>query len=174
MNKISRIRNPFPKINKTLLFFVLLLPFGRGVGQLYAQEVISSNGGSYKGSAVQVDWTIGEPVISTLTSGTNILTQGFHQSNLTVTAVDQPAISPITLKVYPNPVSEQLLLETGKGEKQRFSLKLFDITGKLLLQQAVKQSVETVNMQVYVPGNYLLMVFAEDGRPIQTFKVVKD
>lgn len=174
MNKISRIRNPFPKIIKPLLFFVLLLLFGSGVVQLNAQEVISSNGGSYKGSVVQLDWTIGEPVIATLISGTNTLTQGFHQSNLTVTAVDQMATSTITLKVYPNPVSEQLVLETRKGEKQRLSLKLFDITGKLLYQQAVKQPVETVNMQVYVPGNYLLRVFAEDGIPLQTFKVVKD
>jgi len=174
MNKISRIRNPFPKTNKPLLFFVLLFLFGQGVEQLNAQEVISSNGGTYKGSTVQLDWTIGEPVIATLTSGTNTLTQGFHQSNLTVTAVDQMAISSITLRVYPNPVSEQLVLETGKGEKQRLSLKLFDITGKLIYQQAVEQPVETVNMQVYVSGHYLLRVFAEDGIPLQTFKVVKD
>jgi hypothetical protein len=174
MNKISKIQTPFPKTNKTLLFFVLLLLFGRGVGQLHAQEVISSNGGSYKGAVVQLDWTIGEPVIATLTSGTNVLTQGFHQSNLTVTALDQLANSTITLKVYPNPVSEQLLLETVKGEKQRFSLKLFDITGKLLYQQAVIQSVETINMQVYVPGNYLLRVCSEDETPIQTFKIIKN
>lgn len=174
MNKISRIRNPFPTTNKPLLFFVLLLLFGPGVVQLNAQEIISSNCGSYKGSTVQLDWTIGEPVIATLTSGTNILTQGFHQSNLTVTAIDKMAISTITLKVYPNPVSDQMVLETCKGDKQQLSLKLFNITGKLLYQQTVKQPVETVNMQVYVPGNYLLIVFAEDGAPVQTFKVVKD
>ncbi len=46
----------------------------------YSQSVISTAGKSATGTNVQLSWTIGEPVIKTLTGSGVILTQGFQQS----------------------------------------------------------------------------------------------
>lgn len=144
------------------------------ISPIHAQEVLSSGGSTYKGSTVQLDWTVGEPIVETITSGSGALTQGFHQGNLTVTAIDQIALGGIQLKVYPNPVSDQLMIDSEKKETKNLSFMLYNVAGQLLLQKLIEQPVETVNMQVYVPGNYLLKVCTENSTPIQTFKIVKN
>ena len=46
-----------------------------------AQEVISTQGESYSNASASIDFTIGEVIINTETAGTNVITQGFHQTN---------------------------------------------------------------------------------------------
>jgi len=164
--KYKIVSNSFP-----LLAFIVLCLVG---AQTKAQEVISSNGGSFKGAMVQLDWTIGETVTETFQSDGKILTQGFHQSNLTVTAVDQIASGGIHLKVYPNPVFDQLILEMGKREVNGFEFELFDLSGKLLLQKEIEQPAENIDMRIYRSGSYFLRVSAKGESPIQTFKIIKE
>lgn len=151
----------------------MLLLFFQGMLMATAQEVISTCGASNKNTTHQLDWTIGEPVIETFVSGANTLTQGFQQSNLTVTAIGQVAQSGITLKVYPNPVPDVLIIERMGDVSQNINLKLFDVSGKLLIQQKMEHNTETLNMQVFRSGNYLLGVFSKTGIPLQSFKIIK-
>lgn len=139
----------------------------------YAQEIISTNGDSYSNASAQLSWTIGEPVIETFASGANTLTQGFQQSNLTVTAIDLITQSGITLKVYPNPVPDVLIIERMGDVSQSINLKLFDISGKLLIQEKMEHNTQTLNMQVFRSGNYLLGIYSDTGVPLQSFKVSK-
>jgi membrane-bound inhibitor of C-type lysozyme len=50
-----------------------------------AQQVVASSGNSATAGGYTVAWTLGEPVIETLSGSNNILTQGMHQTNLVVT-----------------------------------------------------------------------------------------
>ncbi|HNW51355.1 MAG TPA: T9SS type A sorting domain-containing protein [Prolixibacteraceae bacterium] len=172
MKRKLAIRFFMLKKSRLLLIFSLF-PF-LGISEVLAQEVLSSGGSTYKGSTVQLDWTVGEPIVETISSGSGALTQGFHQGNLTVTAIDQMTLGGIQLKVYPNPVSDQLMIGTEEKEMKNLSFMLYNVTGQLLLQKVIEQPVETVNMQAYVPGNYLLKVCSENSTPIQTFKIVKN
>jgi hypothetical protein len=158
---------------KNFLVVVFLLSF-YGVFTANAQEVISSGGGSGISSTHQLDWTIGEPVIETFVSGTNTLTQGFQQSNLIVTEIDQLTIVGIKLKVYPNPVSDFLIIENKSDNMTNFRLRLFDVTGKLLLEKDADQNIENLNMQPYRSGSYLLRIYSANETPLQTIKVVKN
>lgn len=142
--------------------------------QTKAQVVISSNGGSFKGATVQLDWTIGEPVTETFQSEGKILTQGFHQSKLTVSAVDQIALGGIQLKVFPNPVSDQLILEMEKREVKRFEIELCELSGKLLLQKETEQPNEIIDMKIYRSGCYFLRIRIKGESTIQTFKIIKE
>jgi hypothetical protein len=150
------------------LFLLLLINF------CSAQEVISAAGMSAENGGYQLSWTVGEPVIKTVTNGTSTLTQGFHQSKLTITAIDQLAIGELELNVYPNPFSEELTIEMVKNEQSMgIKLVVYDITGKQLLQSEIGHQIEKIAMQSYPSGNYLLRFFSEKMVPIQTFKVVK-
>ena len=154
---------------KTSFFPILFLLFFVHYG--IAQEVISSSGSSFENSDARLSWTLGEPVIETFTSDQSVLTQGFQQSKLTVTAINQISDNSIRIKVYPNPVTSQLTIETGKNEKFNFSL--IDLNGKVLIKKEVKEFVETVDMQAFIPGSYFLTVFSNNGKQLQTFKVIK-
>jgi hypothetical protein len=156
-------------MNKTpflLALFLLLLS-----NYICAQEVISSSGSSFQNSTNQLSWTIGEPVIETFSAGQSVITQGFQQSKLTVTAIDQITENLYGLKVYPNPVSSELTIEVSDVKK--FNLSLFDLNGKLLIQKEVEKSVETVDMLNFIPGSYFLTVCSGSGKHLQTFKVIK-
>ncbi len=72
---------------------------------VYAQEVVSTAGSHGETTAGSLSWTVGEPVIETITDGTNTLTQGFQQSKLTVTAINDLKFPGIELSVYPNPTN---------------------------------------------------------------------
>jgi hypothetical protein len=71
---------------KTLILFALYMIF---VPPAYSQEVISNAGEHYENDNGSISWTIGEPVIETLGSSNNYLTQGFHQPNAVVPTLGQ-------------------------------------------------------------------------------------
>ncbi len=95
-------------------------------GNLQAQKVVSANGGTATAAGTQVSWTIGEPITATVTDGTTTLTQGFHQTKLTVTAVDDIQIAGLEIKVYPNPTSDYVTVHFSKVVEKPTYL-LFDL-----------------------------------------------
>ena len=67
-----------PLVNATKFISVLIICVITTTISI-AQEVISTTGEHYENSNGSISWTIGEPVIETLGSNNNYLTQGFHQ-----------------------------------------------------------------------------------------------
>ncbi len=158
---------------KTGLVSFFLVLFLSGSMSSAGQSVISSAGASASGGGVQLSWTVGEPVIATLAAGGHILTQGFHQSKLTITALEPIAFPGLELTVYPNPVSSTLRLDiTGERPEELF-LSLFNMEGKALLTRPVEALPELINMELYTPGSYLLKVYRGQGQSLGTFTIVK-
>ena len=147
---------------------------------IQAQEVVSTAGSYGETTSGSLSWTVGEPVIETITDGTNTLTQGFQQSKLTVTAINDLEIPGIELSVYPNPTNSFLSIEV-KADKQRdLLLSLFDINGRLILQKKMSGNKQTINMQNYKPATYILQVMqAKDSNRkdamhcVSTFRIIK-
>ena len=137
-----------------------------------SQEVVSSAGETQTISGIEISWTIGEPVIETISSGSTVLTQGFHQSKLTVTAIDDVLISDFELKVYPNPTSEFVIIFANNPE-DKSSYSLFDLNGKLLENKIISTSETRVNLKNYASGTYLLKLQYNSGQPLRTYKIVK-
>ena len=158
---------------KRKVFYIIIVLFIFAVSTVTAQQVISSAGGSAVGTGVQLSWTIGEPVIETFTGTSAVLTQGFHQTKLTVTAVDPTLFPGLEVNVYPNPVSTTLRVQISGERMQKLSYRLFNMEGKAILHKMVENPSELINMEMYTSGTYLLRFFREDD-PLKTFKIVKD
>jgi hypothetical protein len=158
-------------MKREVYFFIFIILFA--IGSLEAQQVISSAGASATGTGVQLSWTIGEPVIETFTGTSAKLTQGFHQSMLSVTAIDPTLFPELQVSVYPNPVSTQLRYKISGERIQNLSYRLFNAEGKTILNKTVENPEELINMEIYTSGIYLLKFFREDD-PLKTFKIVKD
>ncbi|TXB66995.1 T9SS type A sorting domain-containing protein [Vicingus serpentipes] len=135
-----------------------------------AQEVISTQGDSYSNGGNSIDFTIGEPVTETVSDGTNDLTQGFHQTNLTITLVEDLDLD-FSVEVYPNPATDfiNLSLENYNG----FTLHLFDVTGKILNQSTLKSPKTSVNVSEYPKGMYLLTLTNQKDKKIKTYQIIK-
>ncbi|MFC2176342.1 hypothetical protein ACFLR1_05175, partial [Bacteroidota bacterium] len=71
------------KAMKFLTTLAVMLAPVVGMSQSISPEVIASAGGHFDNGTTQLSWTLGEVAIDTYDNGTNIITQGFHQTQLT-------------------------------------------------------------------------------------------
>ncbi len=137
----------------------------------FTQTVISANGGTATAAGTQVSWTIGEPVVATVSDSKNTLTQGFQQSKLTVTAIDETQVAGLEIKVYPNPTSNYVTVHFNKTPENPGYL-LFDLSGKLLKQKKIASTDTKIDMTVYTDGSYILKL-SSGQQPLQSFKIIK-
>ena len=137
-----------------------------------AQHVVSSNGDSRSAAGVEVSWTVGEAVIETLISGSITLTQGFHQTEISVTAVSENLFPGLEIKVYPNPTPDIITIHFSEYiEGSRYWL--YDLRGKLLENKLINSADTELNMKNYASGQYILKLTNKSRQAIQTFQVVK-
>lgn len=127
-------------------------------------QVVSSGGGYFSSDNLTVSWTIGEPVISTLTSTDLILTQGFQQGNLFGTDVPlDPSLNSYTFKMYPNPALNKVWFNVNNQKaKGAFIVEVYDITGRKVINQNLGLFVNQEQMELTIsslkPGVYLVKV----------------
>lgn len=158
-----------------LLLFSLLISSALA-GQTVDRQVIAAAGQEGAGAGAQISWTAGEVVTSTLTTGTNVLSQGFHQTNLVVTALDEPAPlnDPTEITVFPNPVRDQLnvRIENASGP---LKVTVFDVQGKLLIDEsaALTNGTYTYDFSAFAVGTYYLRAHNASGKQTQSFKIAK-
>jgi hypothetical protein len=155
---------------RTLLIFLIVIFSGVTVT---AQEVVASSGSSGTITGYKVDWTLGEPVIETLTGPANILTQGMHQTNLLVTGLEEMIVPGLEVRVYPNPTSDLLMIEVIQTGNDLFRYELFDITGRKIVLKKMNSNIEEIDMGSYVSGVYLLNVLNPNRKHVKVCKIIK-
>lgn len=121
-----------------------------------------------------VEFTIGEPVIQTLSTGQGVLTQGFHQTKLEIVAVDPETETLNGIEVFPNPFPEQFTIRNlGTSE---VSGEIYDISGKRVSETIrVSPGAEVpVDANGMSAGQYFLRIRVNDNTSqSKTFKIVK-
>nr|WP_319273079.1 T9SS type A sorting domain-containing protein [uncultured Draconibacterium sp.] len=156
------------------LFIGILLFFLIGIlnQKVFSQELVSSSGNEFKNDQLQISWSMGEPVIETFEGSSTQLTQGFHQSNLVITTVEEIPGIDFMLTAFPNPVVNYLTLKTDYNQVNQLRYILYDSEGSMLLQADVLSDESEIPMHKYVPASYFLKIIKEDT-PLKTFKIIK-
>lgn len=135
-----------------------------------AQEVISSQGDSYSNSNGSIDFTMGEVIINTETDGTNVLTQGFHQTNWNFLGLEDH-VPTYEATIFPNPIGSELNIRTKAFDNVTYNL--FDAKGKLVLQNVLSNEQTAIKVDKIAAGSYSLTL--NDGaQNLKTFKLIKN
>jgi len=87
------------------------------------------------------------------------------------TGISQTSLQDI-ITLYPNPATENIIVNFSEAPSLPVVLKLYDITGKNVITTIVQSQSVTLNLQQQAKGVYLLQVFS--GDKMQTFKVCKN
>ena len=145
------------------LFFVPILTL--------SQEVVSTSGDYFSNTNGSLAFTIGEIAIETLTSGSNSVTQGFHQTNVSVLSVNEIDTN-LVIEVYPNPTSG--ILQVSMNDFTNKTYKLYDITGRLIIGNPLTKVLSEINLSSYAGGIYILAVYQENNKKIQTYRIIKN
>jgi hypothetical protein len=153
-------------MKKFILFFLFLL-----YNLTNAQEVISTQGDSFSNSTLGIDYTIGEVAILTLTNSSNILTQGFHQTNLTVLGIDDYDAS-FQVHIFPNPANRVLNLELLNFEGLNYEI--YDMLGRLFLKDKILNSKTFIDVNRLSNGLYLLVLTGENNQKLKTYRIIKN
>ena len=136
------------------------------------QQVVSSAGNFHANTSGSVSWTLGELAVETLTTAGNILTQGFQQSRLTVTGIGDIPLLDFEILVFPNPASDHLIISTDKEQHENLYYQLYDLSGKIVLQDRIRETETTIPVNHLKSAVYLLRII-EGNRQVRSFKVVK-
>jgi hypothetical protein len=154
-----------------LLFSLLIGTFG--YSQTTSPEVIGSSGDHFINGDAQISWTIGETMVATFINDSIQLSQGFHQTSLTITAIEDLE-KDFGMKVYPNPTADLLHFEWPENT-QALSLVLFDIDGKQLwVKQMGNQAMSlTLDLSAYPAATYFLHIYQQDQQRIKTLTILK-
>ena len=160
-------------MNKKLLILLSGMFFCGSVVfcQTIQNSVISSTGGSASSGNVKMDYTLGETVIETFSAGGNTLTQGFHQTNLALVAIENVELF-AELSVYPNPTSQFVNLDIP-ANYNLLDISMYDVTGKLLRTKTNASGLVTFDVNDLATGTYYLQVIKPKNEQIKTFKLIK-
>jgi len=147
-------------MKKILLLFCVLVVSSYATAQTLSPEVITTSGTSMSNGTTTLDWTLGEPATATLDNSTNLLSQGFHQPSIVVTAIaDAATLNDV--KVFPNPTIDVVQIQFTSTQKNTL-VELYSIEGKLLEKQTVNSQTVEVKMTTYPAGTYYLRINNSD------------
>lgn len=155
-------------MKRLLLLCICCFLFGFSNAQSLAPSVVGFSGSSFSNATSQLDWTAGETVTNTLSAGSNMLTQGFHQPNLTITAINEAATD-YSVTVFPNPAVDLVHLQFNNTHN--VTVELFSIQGKLLRSVNAENHLE-IPMTEYKAGTYLLTIQDQSAK-VKTYRIVK-
>ena len=141
--------------------------------RLFAQHIeraILSPAGSYaeESSVGSLSWTLGEIAVNTLEQE-GVVTQGFQQYYLQVLTSVHEQLSDYDIRVFPNPASRYLQIETISDDVK--GLQLFSTTGKQLYSNESKKRSYTLDLQSFSHQLMILHVHTEIGT--LNYKIVK-
>ncbi len=154
-----------------LKIIIIICILGGGVG-LQAQKVVATSGNDYKNTSGSISYTIGEPMISTYVGINNILTQGFHQTNLTVATLNELPTLNYKILAFPNPTTEMVNLKVENDNIERMQYQLYDMNGKLLYKKQLTENETEISFANLSNSTYFIKVF-EGNKEVITFKIIK-
>ena len=160
-------------MKKVTIIGLCVLNFASIYAQSVAPAVNASSGGYYTGNDATLSWTIGEGVVETFTGLNSILTQGFQQPKYTITSIEKAANLDYKISVYPNPTSDLIKVEIESLDNFYFRVELIDLQGKRLHQQNMSGQNNTLDLQQYATGIYILKVFMNVNEFLQSYRISK-
>jgi hypothetical protein len=157
----------------------LLITFTTQAQPSIERYVVASAGGTYfNGSTFEMDYTLGEFAVATLSDANNYLTQGFQQPFVDpgVSVYENPFTS-LSISYYPNPTNGNLSLNISNAGEQEFRVELFDLLGQRISAQTGSAGFNgsanfIFDMQNCVTGNYYLRITSNDAL-VKNLKILK-
>lgn len=151
---------------KKITGIILILFFAVG---LYAQQAITSTGGSKSNSNGTIEFSVGEVAISSYSNPYGSIHEGVIQNHLLVTdKIIQ--IADLHISVYPNPVVSFLKIKLP--DSQKYVFQLYSSSGELIQKNVCNQNQE-IDFQNLSQGLYNLQILNTDTRQYNSYSIVK-
>ena len=156
---------------KKILLGLALVASSTLHAQSVSPEVTASAGAHFAIPTIQMSWTLGEPITSTLTSSSSQLTQGFQQPSVSIVGISDYDYS-YSVEAFPNPTVDVVRIQLSENISDG-KLSIIDPTGKTVFSQDITESEFLLDFAPYTQGIYLLNFMNESGTPLHTIRLQK-
>lgn len=151
--------------------------------QTLSPYVIASAGNYVINGNASLSYTIGEPIVQTLYSTKNILTQGFQQPMDTISMSGTSSIenvvdltAPFSIGAYPNPFTDYIFIKIQGSSSDKFTIELVNTLGQqcmlpVTLEYYGGTNVYKVNTGSLAMGIYILRASSLNNNLIHSIKL---
>jgi hypothetical protein len=163
---------------RKLVFIILwnLVPVVTVFSQQLSHQVLVPLAGITSDNKLNYSQTAGETAVEIVGCIQYVFTQGFQQPGIKYNPETPPQGTGV--KVYPNPVSDQLTIELYGEIARKFRIEIVDITGTIAYsdlkvfytQYWFKEPVDVHNL---IRGAYIVRIYSDDGMIRRAFKIEK-
>jgi hypothetical protein len=158
------------KLGITITLFVSI--FWAGTTQ--AQFSVNSTGGDASGSGGSVAFSIGQVVYTTNTTNSGSIAQGVqHSYQINSLGINESTLK-FSITAFPNPTSENLILNMVDYNNEKLTFALIDIRGKAIINEKIISHQTKINMTNLPSATYFIDIVNEANEIIQSFKIIKN
>ncbi len=147
-----------------IYILLLFLPVA-SLAQDTVQYDLGNAGGDFLSANTRASSTIGEVATETFVSSAHSVSQGFHQENLLVDRINEIFLNDYSIRVYANPVNENLTIEADVLNKE---FRIIDIDGLIRLNGYVISELQQIDFTGLPAGTYFFQVEKH-----KTHKIIK-
>lgn len=149
------------------LFFLWILTV-----QGEAQSVIASTGSEGNAGNMNINYSVGEVAITTLSNDTITLTQGFHQPYFVITAIKETFL-PGEIKVFPSPTTSILHVQLDGIGPKNLIISLHDLTGKVFFNSDMNTANWQTDLSRMPGGIYIITIADTKSNKSSSYKILK-
>jgi|688.fasta_scaffold00535_53 hypothetical protein len=149
------------------LFFLIFAMF------LNAQDSINAGGHDIISTSGNVSYSIGQSFYSTITMDFGEVSQGVQQPFEALVLEVNHLLLLTKIEAYPNPVNNYLNLFVEDFYANEFKFQLFDIHGRLLLENQINQQLTAISLESFNFNIIFLSIINKDNQMVKTFKILK-
>jgi len=145
------------------LSFLLLVAGFTARGQSIGPSVMNSAGGNGTAGGNSFSWSMGEmALVSTVSSGNIVVTQGVLQPSEMPTGIHQSTLPADALHVFPNPSAGVLYIQPEFNRAVKLDYTLMDVTGKVIFSRNTSlpdgKERQAIDLSTLANGHYVLHV----------------
>jgi hypothetical protein len=135
---------------------------------LRAQSSLNSAGVDISNITGTVTYSIGQVFYE----HNSTVWQGVHHPYHIQSVKTIPAAENINIEIYPNPVNDVITLHFADNVKTDCKYVLYDINGRIIYQQTLKNSETKIDLSNLNSGSFFLQIISQE-KIIKVFKIVK-
>ncbi|MBL0294277.1 MAG: T9SS type A sorting domain-containing protein [Saprospiraceae bacterium] len=161
-------------LNYSMVLFFLGLSMNIAMAQSeFKHDVIASSGGNLTTTSSILVYTVGEAIVKDMATTSNILSNGFHQKNLTVIRVSDFLQDP-DIEVFPTLVNSELKIQDKKSTSRDLVWKVYNLQGQEISNGNSQLSQSTIQFDGVTSGIYFVHLSNKDNlKEKAIFKIIK-
>jgi hypothetical protein len=152
---------------------VMLIVCMLWAGLAKAQESANTTGGDATGLGGTAAYSIGQVVYTTQNSSNGSVAQGVqHAYDVYAIGIEHNELN-VAMDVYPNPTSDNIILQIPDFNNQQLWYRLLDAQGKIIVKEKIITQQSAINMYPLSSATYFLQVVNQDNKHAQSFSIIK-